>query len=156
MPIRPGRPHGSSPTASGRQALPGAQRGRIHLAQLPAADADESATIVNALQRHAAVVVHKCLAGAHSTAVAEAMLKARPVVASGTAGIRDQIRDEKTGLLLSDPTDLAAFAAAVDRILADTHLADDLRFNACQDVLGRSLADRNLLQWATLVSSLFP
>ena len=137
------------------EALPGPQRRRIHLAQLPADDPDESANIVNALQRHSAVVVNKCLTGAHSTAVAEAMLKARPVVASGVGGIRNQIRDGKTGLLVSDPTDLAAFAAAVDRILADTHLADDLRFSACQEVLQRSLADRNLLQWATLVSSLF-
>ena len=138
------------------QELPRSRRQRIHLAQLGAGDPEESATVVNALQRHAAVVLHKYLAGDHSTAVAEAMLKARPVVASGVGGIRDQIRDQQTGLLVSDPTDLAGFAAAVDRLLADQRLADDLRFNACVDVLGRSLPDRDLLQWATLVSSLIP
>jgi trehalose synthase len=138
------------------QELPRPRRQRIHLAQLPADDPDESATVVNALQRHAAIIVHKYLAGDHSTAVAEAMLKARPIVASGIGGIHDQIRDHQTGLLVSDPTDLAGFAAAVDRLLADQPLADDLRFNACLDVVGRSLPDRDLLQWATLVSSLIP
>ena len=39
-----------------------AARSRIHLACTPMADPDEAATIVNALQRHAAVVVQKSIA----------------------------------------------------------------------------------------------
>jgi trehalose synthase len=42
--------------------LPHATRGRIHLACVPMNDPDEAAAIVNALQRHATVVVQKSLA----------------------------------------------------------------------------------------------
>ena len=109
---------------------------------------------MNALQRHAAVVTQKCLAGDQSTAVAEAMLKARPIVASGVGGIRDQIRDHHNGLLIDDPADFAGFGAAVNQLLTDSLLADDLRYNAYRDAVEHMLPDRHLLHWATLVSTL--
>ncbi len=136
-----------------RAALPEAQRRRIHLAALPA-DADESAIIVNALQRHAAVIVQKSIAGDQSTAVSEAMFKACPIVASGVGGIRDQIRDHRNGLLVGDPADLAGFGAAVTLLLTDTTLARELRYTAYEDAVTHMLPDRHLLQWAPLVSAL--
>jgi len=51
--------------------------------------------------------------------VAEAMWKAKPVVASRIGGIQDQIVDDESGLLIEDPTDLVATAAAIDGLLAD-------------------------------------
>ena len=71
-------------------------------------DIDENATIVNALQRHAAVVVQKSLAEGFGLTVTEPMWKGRAVVASRVGGIQDQITQEKDGLLLDDPTDLGA------------------------------------------------
>ena len=134
-------------------ALPDASRRRVHLATLPA-DTDESATVVNALQRHAAVVAQKCLAGDQSTAVAEAMLKARPIVASGVGGLTEQLRDGYSGLLVDDPHNLATFGAAITRVLSDDRLADRLRYNAYADAVERLLPDRHLLRWAGLVSKL--
>ena len=55
---------------------------RVHLAALPMDDLEENAAIVNALQRDADVVVQKSLAEGFGLTVAEAMWKARPVVAS--------------------------------------------------------------------------
>ena len=55
------------------------------------ADPDEAAAIVNALQRHATVVVQKSLAEGFGLTVAEAMWKARPIVASAVGGIVDQM-----------------------------------------------------------------
>ena len=52
-------------------------RGRIHLACVPMTDADEAAAIVNALQRHATVVIQKSLAEGFGLTVAEAMWKRR-------------------------------------------------------------------------------
>src|SRR5690606_9928440 len=69
--------------------LPHAARTRIHLACTPMRDADEQATIVNAVQRHAAVVVQKSLAEGFGLTVVEAMWKERPIVASAVGGIRD-------------------------------------------------------------------
>ena len=41
-----------------RQSLPDAQRSRVHLAALPMDDPEENAIIINALQRHAAVITN--------------------------------------------------------------------------------------------------
>ncbi len=95
-------------------ALPPRSRARVHLACLPMDDIEENAAIVNALQRRADVVVQKSLAEGFGLTVAEAMWKARPVVASRIGGIQDQIVDGESGLLIDDPTDLAAAGAAID------------------------------------------
>ena len=94
-------------------------RRRVHIASLPMADAEENAAIVNALQRHAEVVVQKSLAEGFGLTVAEAMWKQRPVVASATGGIQDQIIDGESGILVSDPRDLREFADAVVGLLDD-------------------------------------
>ena len=80
--------------------------------------------IVNAIQRHAAVVVQKSLAEGFGLTVAEAMWKGRPVVASAVGGIVDQIVSGKTGWLVEDPLDLDEYAQAVGRLLADPAGAD--------------------------------
>jgi trehalose synthase len=99
--------------------LPGKVRRRVHLCSLPMEDVEENAAIVNALQRHADVVMQKSLAEGFGLTVAEAMWKQRPVVASRIGGIRDQIEDGRSGLLLSDPRDLEQAGAAIAELLAD-------------------------------------
>ena len=89
-----------------RSALELDVRQRVHLAQLPMEDAEENAAIVNALQRRSDVVVQKSLAEGFGLTVAEAMWKARPVVASRVGGIQDQIVDMESGILVDDPADL--------------------------------------------------
>ena len=66
-------------------------------------DRDENAAMVNALQRHAAVVVQKSLAEGFGLTVAEAMWKSRPVIGSAVGGIEEQIIDGESGLLLAPP-----------------------------------------------------
>ena len=83
-------------------------RRRIQLVNLPMADAEENAAIVDALQRHAAVIVQKSLHEGFGLTVTEAMWKGRPIVASATGGIQDQITDGIHGLLIDDPYDLWA------------------------------------------------
>ena len=99
--------------------LPGTVRRRVHLCSLPMEDIEENAAIVNALQRHATVVVQKSLAEGFGLTVAEAMWKQRPVVASRIGGIRDQIEDGRSGVLLSEPRDLEQVGAAISALLAD-------------------------------------
>ena len=98
-------------------ALPRAARDRVHLAYLPMADLEENAAMVNALQRRADVIVQKSLAEGFGLTVAEAMWKARPVLASRVGGIQDQIRHGHSGLLLEDPSDLVGFDRAVQALL---------------------------------------
>ena len=108
------------------RSLPESVRARIHLASIPMYDADENALIINALQRHAYAVVQKRLVEGFGLTVTEAVWKARPMIASRVGGIQDQIVHERDGLLIDDPTDLDALAAAVSRVLEDRKLAERL------------------------------
>ena len=128
-----------------------ADRNRIHLACLPMADIDENAVIVNALQRHAAVVVQKSLREGFGLTVTEAMWKARPIVASAVGGIQDQIENGVHGLLLEDPTDSEAFAAAVRRLLEDRDYAKQLGENARDRVRDNFLGMRHMVQYGRLL-----
>jgi trehalose synthase len=129
-------------------------RRQIQLVNLPMADAEENAAIVNALQRHAAVVVQKSLHEGFGLTVTEAMWKGRPIVASATGGIRDQIVDGVHGLLVDDPYDLGAFGAAVRRLLEDRPFAERLGHNAHERARQEYLGLRHLLQYAQLVADL--
>jgi len=132
------------------RALPHAMRGRVHLACVPMADPDEASAIVNALQRHAGVVVQKSLAEGFGLTVTEAMWKSRPIVASRVGGIADQITDGEHGLLIEDPHDLPAFGAAVQRLLEEpeeaARMGDRARARAAAEFLG----DRHLDRYAQL------
>ncbi len=136
------------------RALPDAARGRIQLVRLPMADLDENGAIVNALQRHAAVVVQKSLEEGFGLTVTEAMWKARPIVASRVGGIQDQIVDGDHGLLIDDPTDLDACGAAVCTLLGDPSLADRLGRAARQRVISDYLTARHLVRYAELFADL--
>src|SRR5436190_8292956 len=134
--------------------LPREARDRVHLAAMPMADNDEQASMINALQRHAGVVVQKSIAEGFGLTVTEAMWKARPVVATAVGGITSQIVDGVHGLLVDDPRDLTAFAGAINELLADRPRADDLGRSARLRVTTEFLADRHLEQYAALFARL--
>lgn len=127
---------------------------RLHLACLPMIDLEENAAIVNALQRRADVVVQKSIAEGFGLTVAEAMWKARPVVASRIGGIQDQIIDGVCGILLDDPADLAAYGAAVRCLLEDRAQAQLLGQRAQERVRDEFLAFRSLIQYLDLLERL--
>jgi trehalose synthase len=124
-------------------------RGRIHLALLPMADAEENAAIVNALQRHSIVVVQKSLAEGFGLTVAEAMWKARPVVAGRVGGIQDQIVDGESGILV-DPTDIAAFGKTVGTLVLDEERRERIGTAAQERVRDEFLGVRHLTQYVEL------
>ncbi len=138
----------------GWRSLPVTLRRRVRLAILPTGDVEANAAVVNALQRHAAVVAQKSLTEGFGLTVAEAMWKARPVVASAVGGIPSQIVDGETGILVMDPEDLEAFGRAVSMLLRDRPLARRLGEGAHQRVVERFLGDRQLLEYADLLSRL--
>jgi trehalose synthase len=126
-------------------------RRRVHLACLPTADVEEHAAIVNALQRHAAVIVQKSLREGFGLAVTEAMWKGRPVVASAVGGMQDQIEDGASGILLPDPSDPVALAAALRRVLGDPALAQRLGEAARERVRERYVGVRCLVEYGRLI-----
>jgi trehalose synthase len=127
---------------------------RTHLACLPMDDVDENALMVNALQRHAYVVVQKSLCEGFGLTVTEAMWKGRPVVASAVGGIQDQIVDGEHGLLVADPRDLDGFAATLRRVLEDPTLATRLGAAGRQRVRDMFLGDTHLIRYIELFAML--
>jgi trehalose synthase len=134
--------------------MPDAIRRRVHLVSLPMDDLDENAAMVNAVQRRADVITQKSIAEGFGLTVAEAMWKAKPVVAGRVGGIQDQIVDGDSGLLVDDPSDLAAVAAAIDDLLADPERAARMGRAAKQRVIDEFLQIRRLLDYFAHIEEL--
>ena len=134
--------------------LPRELQERTHLVCVPMDDPDENAAIINALQRHASIVVQKSLAEGFGLTVVEAMWKSRPLVASAVGGIVDQVVPGETGLLLDDPRDLEQFGQDVCALLADPAERARLGANGRQRTVEQFLGDRHLEQWAEVFARL--
>ena len=73
---------------------------------------------------------------------------------SAVGGIRDQIEDGVSGLLLGNPRDADEFASAMERLLKDEGLRTKLGNNAREKVRGQFLATRHLIQYGELLERL--
>lgn len=135
------------------RVLPDEVRDRVHLVSLPMDDPEQNGAMVNAIQRHAAIVTQKSLAEGFGLTVTEAMFKARPVVASAVGGISDQIDDQVSGVLIADPRDLESFGRALVGLLDDPHARDRIGAAARQRVIDVYLPDTSLDLWNEAVLS---
>ena len=107
-------------------------------------------SMVNAIQRHATVVVQKSLEEGFGLTVAEAMWKSRPVIASAVGGIVDQVAPG-TGILLTDPSDLDTFAETLDDLLHQPRQMAAMGRRARQRIRSHFLTDRHLVDYARLI-----
>jgi trehalose synthase len=146
--------HMLAAAVAARETLPEEARRRIHLASLPVDDFDENAIIVNALQRHARIVTQKSIAEGFGLTVAEAMWKARPVVASRIGGIQDQMVDGESGVLIDDPRNLRAFGVAIAGLLNDPDRRRQIGLAAHERVRDEFLSVRSLLDYLALIRRL--
>ena len=133
--------------------LPVQLRRQIRLMTLPMDDGDENAAMVNALQRHATIIVQKSLAEGFGLTVAEGMWKAKAVVASAVGGIVDQVVPG-TGVLLDDPNDLDAFGDALVSLLDRPREALRLGEKARRHVLESFVGDEHLMNYGALMERL--
>jgi trehalose synthase len=107
---------------------------------------------VNALQRHASVVVQKSIQEGFGLTVTEAMWKARPVIASAVGGIVSQM-PSGTGLLLEDPYDLDQFGRTLRRLLGAPSEMASLGRRARRHVRDNYLSDRHLIEYGRLLEA---
>jgi trehalose synthase len=126
------------------------KRSSIRLITLPMDDLGLNALMVNAIQRHATAVVQKSLEEGFGLTVAEAMWKSRPVVASAVGGIVDQLTPG-TGVLLSDPSDLDAFAKTLADLLVRPQQMAEMGRRARKRIRSDFLSDRHLVDFARLI-----
>ena len=138
------------------RALPDDIRRRVHLVNVPMEDREENAAIINAIQSHAAVIVQKSLAEGFGLTVTEAMWKGKAIVASAAGGIRQQIVNGQSGILLSDPWSEAACGQAIRNLLVNPVWAAELGAAAKERARELFLPDRHLLQYAELILDTMP
>jgi len=127
------------------------QRTRVTLITLPMGDVEENAAIVNALQRHASVIVQKSLQEGFGLTVTEAMWKGAPIIASRVGGIQDQIESGRHGVLIDDPTSPQEFAQALETVLSNPALAENLGTAARERVRDEFLQTRSVFHYLNLI-----
>ena len=132
------------------KGLPTKIRQRVKLITLPMEDIDENAAIVNAIQRHAIVIVQKSIEEGFGLTVAEGMWKGKALVASRVGGITEQI-PPGTGILLDDPADISAFGDTLAGLLAHPDEIAQLGDRARQHVLEHFVGDKHLIRYAQLI-----
>ena len=133
--------------------LPDALRARVHLATLPADDPQESAALLNALERRSAIVLQQTRGGGFGMTVLESMFKRRPVVCSRVGAFKDYVTDGVTGFL-RDPADPEGLADAAMQLLADEDLRERMGAAAEDRVRRHFLLPRELADWASLIERL--
>lgn len=68
-------------------------------------------------------------------------------------GIQEQIDDGRSGILLDNPSDLAAYGAAVTDLLSDRARADSMGMSAKDKVAGHFLGTHSLLAYFGLAAA---
>jgi trehalose synthase len=114
-------------------------------------DFDENGAMVNAIQRRADIIVQKSLVEGFGLTVSEAMWKSKPVVASAVGGIKDQVIDGETGILVEDPADLEAFADALRLLVEDPEMAERMGAAAKERVAKHFLAASRVADYVSLI-----
>ena len=105
--------------------------------------------LVNALQRHSAVVLQKSTREGFGLTVTEAMWKGAAVVGGNVGGIRHQIRDGENGFLV-DTIDEAA--ERIVQLLRDPTLRARIGVRARETVRQNFLMSRLLEDWLDLLA----
>jgi trehalose synthase len=119
----------------------------IHILLLPQNDLE-----VNALQRGSTVIIQKSIREGFGLTVAEALWKAKPVVASAVGGIPLQITHKYSGLLCYS-VEGAAFA--VKQLLNSPQYAKKLGENGREHIRSNFLLTRHLRDYLLLFLSLY-
>jgi trehalose synthase len=119
----------------------------IHILLLPQNDLE-----VNALQRASNVIMQKSIKEGFGLTVAEALWKAKPVVASNVGGIPLQIKHKYSGLLCHS-IDGAAFA--LKQLLNSPKYAKKLGENGREHIRNNFLLTRHLRNYMLVFLSLY-
>ncbi len=122
----------------------------IHVLLLP----PTSHRIINCLQRGSTIVLQKSLKEGFGLTVTEALWKKKPVIGGNVGGIRLQVIDGQTGLLVSNSVEAAK---GINFLLQNPEIAQEMGNKGKERVLHHFLITRHLREYLTLmVTLLFP
>jgi len=119
----------------------------IHILQMSQNDVE-----INALQRASTVILQKSIREGFGLTVAEALWKAKPVVASNVGGIPLQIKHKYSGLLCHS---VEGAAYAVKQLLNSPEYAKKLGENGREHIRNNYLLTRHLRDYMLLFLALY-
>jgi trehalose synthase len=120
---------------------------RIHILTV------EDSALVNALQRHATVILQKSIREGFGLTATEAMWKRAPVIAGRCGGLKHQIDDGVNGFLVGSVQEAAD---RIVQLIRDRKLRAELGSRAYETVRGRFLLTRKMEQYIDLFSAFEP
>lgn len=124
----------------------------IAIISLPMGSPEHNALLVNALQRCSDVVAQNSLQEGFGLTVSEAMWKHTAVMGSSAAGLRQQIRPELDGALVSDAEDADEIARTLGALLRDPERRQVLGRRAQQRVHHDFLVFTQVRKWLELIA----
>lgn len=113
----------------------------------------EDSALVNAVQRHAAVILQKSVREGFGLTATEAMWKGTAVIAGRCGGLKHQIEDGVNGFLVSNNEETAE---RIVRLLKDDKLRKEMGAKAQKTVRQRFLLTRKIEQYLDLFSAFEP
>ena len=119
----------------------------VHILLLPQNDIE-----VNALQSASTVIIQKSLKEGFGLTVAEALWKAKPVVASNVGGIPLQVKHKYSGLLCHS---IEGAAFSIKQLLNSPEYAKKLGQNGREHIRNNFLLTRHLRDYMLLFLSLY-
>jgi len=90
----------------------------IAMLSLPLDSRWQNALIVNALQRVASIVIQNSLREGFGLTLLEAMWKQRPCIGTDACGLRQQLRPEEDGLMITNPHEPKNVAHTINEMIA--------------------------------------
>jgi trehalose synthase len=133
-------------------ALPPAIKATVFLCELPMHDPVENALIVNALQRSSFIIVQNSIAEGWGLTATEALFKRVPFIGTQKAvGLRSQVEHGVTGVLVQgDPSDPMNVGRALNLLIGDSLLREDVAVNGQRRATDRYLQYTQLSSWLML------
>ncbi len=111
----------------------------------------DSRRLINALQRGATIVIQKSIKEGFGLTVTEALWKMKPVIAGNAGGIREQIINHYTGLLVNTPE---GAANRIRYLLQDPEKGKELGVAGKRLVKENFLITRHLREYLTMMATL--
>lgn len=136
----------------GYLSLPPECQRDIVLLTLPMSSRKHNALMVNALQRCSTVVVQNSLREGFGLTATEAMWKSVPVMGTHACGLRQQIRDGVDGVLVEDPENADAIAAALGTMLRSPQKLERWGNNGQLRAQNEFLIFPQLIRWLQLLA----
>jgi trehalose synthase len=128
----------------------------IAVLSLPMGSLKHNALIVNALQRSSSLVVQNSLQEGFGLVVTEAMWKGTAVLGSSAYGIRQQIRHDVDGRLISDPSNPESVEHGLWQMLDAPKQRSNYASHARERVHKQFLVFRQLSDWLRLLANVEP